>query len=239
LANNDYLPVSSALHLILGASYETKGYLFDVEAYYKDLANVTEYTLRFTPQVRRGLTAQETFYNGTGYVQGVDFLIQKKFGKFSGWIGYTLAQAKTNIAQFSNQAFFANQDVRHEFKSINSYKLGPVDLALTYILATGKPYTSIVGGYSVKLLDGTTKEFTDPSDKNANRLPTYHRMDVSATYNTKHISLALSVFNVYNHQNVWYKKFNVITDNGVKNLLVTDVTYLGLTPNLTFSWKLK
>jgi ferric enterobactin receptor len=239
LSNGDYLPVSSAKHFIVGGSYETDDYLFDVEMYYKDLSNVTEYTLRFTPQVREGLAATETFYTGSGYVKGIDFLVQKKFGDYTGWIGYSLSEAKTNIAQFSNQPFYSNQDARHEFKVVNSYKWGRWDLALTWIYASGKPYTSIEGGYGVKLLDGTAKDFTNPSGKNANRLPNYHRMDVSATYNFPHGSLALSVFNVYGHTNIWYKKFNVVESNNEKSLTVTDVEYLGFTPNLTFSWKLR
>ncbi|MFN8354128.1 MAG: TonB-dependent receptor [Spirosomataceae bacterium] len=241
LSNGDYLPVSSAKHYIVGASYETKDYLFDVEAYYKDLSNVTEYTLRFTPQIGRGLSVNETFFTGTGYVRGIDFLIQKKFGDYNGWIGYTLAEAKNNIQQFSPQPFYANQDVRHEFKSINAYKWGHWDFALTWIFAKGKPYTSIIGGYSVKLLDGTTKDFTDPSAKNAQRLPDYHRLDVSATYNFAHGSVGFSIFNLYNRSNVWYKKFQVVQDDttGEKTLLVTDVNYLGITPNITFSYKLR
>lgn len=241
LSNGDYLPVGLAYHYIVGASYETKNYLFDVEAYYKDLSGVTEYTLRFAPTIGRGLVASETFLTGTGYVQGVDFLVQKKFGNYNGWIGYTLAEAKNDIKQFSEKAFYANQDVRHEFKSINAYKWRNWDFALTWIFAKGKPYTSIVGGYSVKLLDGTTKDFTDPSAKNSQRLPDYHRMDVSATYNFAKGSIGFSVFNLYNRSNVWYKKFQVIQDDtsGEKTLLVTDVNYLGITPNITISYKLR
>ena len=77
LSGTPSLPVASAWHYIVGGSYETAGYLFDVEAYAKDLSGVTEYTLRFAPQIGRGLVPQETFFNGTGTVRGVDVLVQK------------------------------------------------------------------------------------------------------------------------------------------------------------------
>ena len=96
-----------------------------------------------------------------------------------------------------------------------------------------------MGEYSVKLLDGTSKTFTNPSAKNANRFPDYHRLDVSATYNFGHGSIGVSVFNVYDRQNVWYKKFTSVQDGGDSQLVVTDVTYLGITPNLTFSYRLR
>jgi ferric enterobactin receptor len=241
LANNKELPVTSSKHYILGFSYEVNDYLFDVEAYYKDINNDTRYSLRFAPTVGVGLAAQETFFNGTGTVKGIDFLVQKKFGDYTGWIGYTLAQADKNIAQFSATAFPSNFDVRHEFKSVNIYKLGRWDLGATWFFATGRPYTSILGGYTVKLLDGTTKDFTDPSTVNGNRLPASHRLDVSATYNFGRGSIGLSIYNLYGQTNVWFKKYQTITDEdtGERFLSITDVNYLGFTPNITFSYKFR
>lgn len=241
LANNSYLPVTSSTHYIFGLSYEFDDYLFDVEGYYKDIQNDSRYTLRFVPQVGRGLLASETFFTGTGKVKGIDFLVQKKFGDYTGWVGYTLAQSDKVITQFSADPFPSNFDVRHEFKSVNIYKLGRWDLGATWIFATGKPYTSIVGGYTVKLLDGSTKDFTDPSTTNGNRLPASHRMDVSATYNFTHGTIGLSIYNIYNRSNVWYKKYQTVTDptTNERYLSITDVNYLGFTPNITFTYKFK
>lgn len=241
LANDTYLPVTSSKHYIVGFSYEINDYLFDVEGYYKDIENDTRYSLRFVPAIGRGLSANETFFNGTGKVKGIDFLVQKKFGDYTGWVGYTLAQSDKTIAQFSATAFPSNFDVRHEFKSVNIYKLGRWDLGATWFYATGKPYTSILGGYTVKLLDGTEKDFTDPSTTNGNRLPASHRLDVSAVYNFTHGSIGLSLYNLYGQTNVWYKKYQTTTDaiTGDKYLSITDVNYLGFTPNITFSYKFK
>jgi ferric enterobactin receptor len=168
-------------------------------------------------------------------------LVQKKFGDYTGWVGYTIAQSDKIIPQFSADAFPSNFDVRHEFKSVNIYKLGRWDLGATWLYATGKPYTSIVGGYTVKLLDGSEKTFTDPSTTNGNRLPDAHRLDMSATYNFGHGSIGLSIYNVFGHTNVWFKKYQTITDPTTqdKYLSVTDVNYLGFTPNITFSYKFK
>lgn len=241
LANDSYLPVTSSKHYIIGASYEIDDYVFDVEAYYKDIDNDTRYTLRFVPTVGRGLSASETFFTGTGKVRGIDFLIQKKFGDYTGWVGYTLAKSEKSIAQFSATPFPSNYDVRNEFKSVNMYKMGHWDFSLTWIYASGMPYTSITGGYIIKLLDGTEKDYTSPSTTNANRLPDSHRMDVAATYNFKHGSIGLSIYNLYGRQNVWYKKFQTITDSDTneKYLSVTNVNYLGFTPNITFTYKLR
>lgn len=240
LSNDGSLPVTRSNHLILGGSYEISNYLFDVEFYQKNSTNITEYTLRFVPQIGRGLSASETFFNGSEIIKGVDVLIQRKFGDFNGWIGYTLAEAKRNIAAFSDKPYYSDQDVRHQFKAIGSYKYKKWDFAATWIYSSGRPYTSILGAYQLTLLDGSVKDFTNPSDKNANRFPAYHRMDVSATYNfSPTVNVGFSIFNLYNRTNTWYKKFQVITEEDVSALQVTNVNYLGITPNVIFSWKLK
>lgn len=240
LSNSESLPVTKSNHLILGGSYEVGNYLFDVEFYQKNSTNITEYTLRFVPQIGRGLSASETFFNGSEIINGVDVLIQRKFGDFNGWIGYTLAEAKRNIAAFSDKPYYSDQDVRHQFKAIGSYKYKNWDFAATWIFSSGRPYTSILGAHQLTLLDGTVKNFTNPSDKNANRFSAYHRMDVSATYNfSPNFNIGFSIFNLYNRSNTWYKRFQVITEDDVTALQITDVKYLGITPNITLSWKLR
>ncbi|MFN8345028.1 MAG: TonB-dependent receptor [Spirosomataceae bacterium] len=238
LADGNNLPVTQSTHYIAGGTYENRGFLFDVEFYQKNNTGITEYTLRFVPQIRRGLTPQETFFNGNEVVKGVDVLIQKKFGALTGWIGYTLAEAVRTVSVFSDKPYYSDQDVRHQFKLAAMYRWKKLDLALTQIYSTGRPYTSIEGSYQLTLLDGSTRFFTMPSDKNANRFPDYHRMDFSATYNLKWGSIGVSVFNVYNRSNIWYKRFQVIRDNNESVLQTTNVTYLGITPNLIISWKL-
>ncbi len=249
LADGSNLPVTKSNHIILGGSFETSKYLFDVEFYQKQNTGISEYTLRFVPQINPGgpgtgqrgggLSVSETFFNGDENIKGVDVLVQRKFGDFNGWLGYTYAQAVRNIAAFSDQPYFSDQDVRHQLKAVGLYKLKRLDLAATLIASTGRPYTSILGAYQITLLDGTTKNFTNPSDKNANRFINYNRVDLSATYNFKFGSVGFSIFNVLNRTNVWYKRFQVITEEGVSALQITDVNYLGITPNLTLSYRIK
>ncbi len=249
LADGKNLPVTKSDHIIIGGSYEAPNYLFDVEFYQKKNTGITEYTLRFVPQVNSGrpdqgprgggLAVSETFFNGNETIQGVDILVQRKFGDFNGWLGYTLAQATRNVSAFSDKSYFSDQDVRHQFKAVGMYKLKNFDFAATLIYSTGRPYTSFLGAYQLTLLDGTTKDFTNPSDKNANRFINYIRMDLSAIYNFAKGSVGLSVFNAMNRTNVWYKRFQVIREQGVSALQVTDINYLGITPNLTVSYKIR
>jgi len=238
LADGEQVPISSSLHHIAGISYETSNWLFDVEAYYKILDGLSEYSTRFVPSgfgQNQTIAFDEFFHTGTGIGKGIEFLVQRKVGKFTGWAGYTLGEVKYDFAAFGEEPFFANQDVTHELKLVGNYKLGKLSLATTFIYATGKPYTAPTGYYELQLLDGTTSDFFEISDKNAVRFDDYHRLDFSATYDFAKASVGLSLTNIYNRKNTWYNEYDVIEDE----LLETNVSLLGFTPSLFFNWTLR
>ncbi|MFA6152363.1 MAG: TonB-dependent receptor [Chitinophagaceae bacterium] len=240
LSDGDKVPVSSSIHYIAGISYENNRYLFSAEGYYKKLYNVTEYSLRFNSSFR-STSVSENFYSGYGFAKGIELLAQKKTGKLTGWVSYTLAQANNHFDVYSTDYFPANQDVTHEFKVVGIYKYKRWDFAATWIFATGRPYTAPAGSYSVTLLDGTTQDFFTVTNKNSLRLPDYHRLDLSVNYHILSESkkdigyLGLSLFNAYNRTNIWYKQFSVSEGQ----IYETNVNYFGITPNLTLSLKIR
>ncbi len=239
LTDGNTIPVGFSEHFIIGASYETNDFLFDIEAYYKKLSGLTEYTLRFIPQFGT-IDYDAYFYEGDGYAHGIEFLIQKKFGKLTGWAGYTIGEVIYDFPVYGDTPFPAAHDVTHELKLVGTYKLNAWTFSATWIYATGKPYTEPIGGYQVELPDGTTEDFISVGAKNAARYPDYHRLDIAVSRNFQMGDLGIgavnfSIFNVYNKQNVWYKEFEV-DDN---NLTETNVTLLGITPNITLSFKLR
>ncbi len=245
LSDGSSIPVSSAMHYIAGLSYENNHYLFSTEAYYKKLSNLTEYSLRFNTSPM-GVSYNENFFQGEGFSKGVEFLIQKKSGKYNGWISYTLGQSHSFYKIYADTYYPSNQDVTHEFKIVNLYKYKRWDFSLTWIYATGRPYTAPSGAYSVSLLDGSSTEYFTTTTKNGLRLPDYHRMDLAINYKLvtgikgqrkrREIGyIGFSIFNVYNRTNVWYKQFTI--EDGA--IIETNVNYLGFTPNLNLSFKLR
>lgn len=245
LSDGNSVPVSSAIHYIGGISYETNNYLFSTEAYYKEIGNITEYSLRFNASPG-GVSYSENFFTGNGYARGIEFLAQKKSGKFNGWISYTLGEARNRFEIYSDSYYPANQDVTHEFKIVALYKYRRWDFSATWVYATGRPYTAPSGAYSITLLDASTQDFFTVTSKNSLRLPDYHRADISANYKLLRGSkgdrkrreigyIGFSVFNVYNRTNTWYKQYSI--EEG--EVIETSVNYLGITPNITLSLKLR
>ena len=252
LSDGKNIPVSSSIHYNLGINYDLPNYIFSIEGYYKRNKNISEYTLRFQRSLVSGSQGggpggaegnselSETFLVGEGYACGLEFLAQKKAGRWNGWVSYTLGQVKNRFPAISSQYYYANQDVTHEFKAVGIYKLGNLDLSATWIFSTGRPYTAPLGAYEIQLANGTEKTFFAVSDRNSFRFPNYHRLDIAATYRFdlfwttgKSWSISASVFNVYNRKNVSSKQFEVV-DNAI---LESNINYLSITPNLSFSVK--
>ena len=245
LSDNKLIPVQNATHYILGVSYDVQNWLFDIEAYYKDMQGLSELNTRIgsrqnNPDGQQDIYAN-SFFEGTGYSKGIEFLIQRKIGKYTGWIGYTLSKVIHSFPDISEENFPALHDQTHELKLVNCYEWRRWSFAATFIYGAGKPYTAPEGGYYLNLPDGTRKYYITIGEKNASRLPDYNRLDLSATYNFKlgkaPASFGLSVFNVYNRSNIWYKDYTIDTQNEIFEAV--DVTYLGVTPSLFFSVRLK
>jgi len=234
LANKENSPISFSQHFILGTSYEVDDWLFDVEFFEKEMTGLTEFSLRFQSALGTDPNDQ-LFFEGTGISRGVDFLIQKKVGKYTGWLGYTLSEVVHTFPDLSNNPFYSLNDQRHEFKIVNVLKAGRWDLGATWVYGSGKPYTAPNGIYTITLLDGTETEYVSIGEKNGLRIDPYHRLDLSATYNFNISSgkgeMGLSVFNLYNKTNTWYNEFEVV-DNQVTE---TNVNYIGFTPSLFFN----
>lgn len=247
LADEDFDP-GFAEHRIVGLNYENDNYVFSLEGYQKDLRDLIEFSRRFVavgrpggPGARaRGFAPVENFFIGNGDARGVELLLQKKRGALTGWLGYTLGKVEYDFPAINNgNPYPANHDRRHEVNLVAKYQIGVWTLAATWVFASGSPYTSPESQYYIQLLDGTSQSYIHVSDKNANRLPDYHRLDISGSRKWESDSweteIGISVFNLYNHKNIWYRDYNLDT----VPVTITDVTMLGFTPTIYIQMKLK
>ena len=182
LSDGETIPFGKATHYILGMSYETQGFLIDVEAFHKDLSGLSEFALRFTPW-REETDYDQFFYTGTGVANGLEFLLQKKYGQYTGWISYTLSKVEHTFPDLAADPFPALHDQTHEFKLVSSYDWENMTFSGTWIYATGRPYTEPTGVEEEEIFDGRrTIERVGLGTKNGARLPPYHRLDLSVSY---------------------------------------------------------
>ncbi|MBC8179783.1 TonB-dependent receptor [candidate division KSB1 bacterium] len=239
LADEDIDP-SYSEHFIAGVNYENDNYVFGIEAYQKNLDDLIEFSRRYVSVGPKQSETIDNFFFGTGQVRGIEFLAQKKRGALTGWIGYTLGKVDYVFPGINNGDIFpANHDRRHEVNAVAKLNLGVWTLAATWVFASGSPYTAPESQYYIPYLDGEYHSYIHVSDKNSFRLPDYHRLDLSASrrFSTGNWSteVGVSIFNAYNHKNVWYRDYNLDTTP----ITVTDVMLLGFTPTIYLQMNLK
>ena len=163
-------------------------------------------------------------------------MIQKKYGKYTGWVSYTLGEVINNFPGLNQgNDFYALHDQRHELKIVQSVELSGWTLSSTFIYGSGKPFSEPSGQYAIELLDGRTLNYIGVGDKNASRLTPYHRLDISVHHKFKlgksNVDLGFSIFNLYNRKNSWYFEYDFTQNPAV----ITELKYLGIVPNLSLN----
>jgi len=234
LADGETIPVSKARHFILGSTHYFGLYDFNIELFHKEYENLSEFTQQTRPirnEEETGLILilEEEFHTGSGTASGIELFLQKNIGDLTGWTGYTYSEVIYDFPTVSDTTYFADQDTTHEFKTVLMYQWNDWDLASTFIYATGKPFTEVLG-----VKDDTFPPAYEVGIKNDERYDAYHRLDLSATYNFERRGLVgqvgLSVFNLYDRKNQWYTEYDIIEGE----ILETEVNYRGFTPSLFF-----
>ncbi len=211
-----------------------------VEVYYKDMKNQIQYKDGYVPNT---LTDPELSYvYGTGTAYGAEFFINKTQGKFTGWIGYTLSWTNQLFPKLNNgETFPAKYDRRHDISVVGTYTFNKKwTTSAVFIYGSGNAITLPTSYY---IIDGQIVE--QFSKINAYRVPSYHRLDVSATYTPQHTkphkwqgSWTFSVYNVYDHHNPYF----LYVDNtgtvtqGIK-VTVYEVYILPIIPSITYNFK--
>lgn len=207
-----------------------------VEAFHKSLQNLIEF--------REGAT----FYNssqdwqdkvvtgGQGRVQGLEVLVQKKAGRLTGWVGYTLARNERQFAQLNQQQWYPYKfDRRHDASVVLIYTLRPgLTLSATWVYGTGNALTLAQGNYNIveqSYGQGLPSNLASDryfyreaelyGDKNSFRLRAYHRLDVGATF-TKPLKRGervwrVGAYNAYSRHNPYYVYY-ALDENKQKQL---------------------
>jgi hypothetical protein len=194
---------------------------FEVEGYYKAMHNLVE----MQPNVQSGAKLSDVLFEGNGESYGIEFFLQKQAGRFTGWIGYTLAWTWRTFPAINNGNRFApTYDRRNDLNLVASYQLNDRwTLGGTFTYGTGQAYTQIAA--FAPDVENPQKVIPIEGDKNALRLPPYNRLDLSATYSfgffseKRNAELNIDIFNAYNYRNVWIAQVDQSTNPATVNFV--------------------
>ncbi len=174
-----------------------------VEVYYKDMDNISDV-------IDNGDILGNEFFEGQlrtgdGWTYGVEALVRKNAGRLNGFVGYTWARSMRRIEGINNgRPYNSPNDRRHDLSISGGYELTPaVSFSMNFIYSTGRAFTLPVGKMSYQ---GAYAPIY--AERNSNRLPGYHRLDLAVAYNTGtnrnkrfESSWNFSIFNVYGRVN--------------------------------------
>ena len=205
------------------------------EIYYKDYRNLIDYR-DFASIILNPIEEGELVF-GDGFSYGLELFFKKKVGKLNGWIGYTLATSKREFEDINNgNTFSARQDRRHDISIVAIYDVSKkLSISTSWVYNTGDAITLPVGKYNIQ---GTTYDLY--GDRNKDRYPSYHRMDVGITYYVKKTekfesSWNLSVYNAYNNKNPFQIDFEDLENKPDQRQIV--LTYFPVIPAITWNFK--
>ena len=227
-----------------------------VESYYKKMHNLLEY--------KDGATFfgssdswEEKVVMGDGWAYGVELLLQRNFGKLTGWIGYTWSKSMRQFDRPGQEIndgnpFPAKYDRRHDISIVLSYKVNSkIDISATWVYSSGNAATlslqeyaqaqETANDYAEIDPEGWNGYLSSPSGRNNFRMPDYHRMDISANFHRQFRrcsrTINVSVYNLYNRKNPYMiYESHEHTWNGYKGALV-QLSIFPILPSVAYTLK--
>ena len=211
-----------------------------VVLYYKDMQNQIEYKEGYTQSLK---DPEEDFVFGKGWSYGAELFINKARGKFTGWLGYTLSWTWREFAQLNGgEKFPAKFDRRHDLSVVAMYELSKKwKFSSVFVYGTGNSTTLPERFYIVSGV--LTQEY---SRVNQYRLPSYHRLDLSATLIPKQSKKGkfthywvFSIYNVYSRANPYFIYFDQTGSpyNGTLKVDARQVSLFPIIPSVTWNFK--
>lgn len=226
-----------------------------VEVYYKGMKNLIEYKQGALPSDNVNDNTDNLLVFGTGRSYGIEFFIRKNVGKWTGWIGYTLAKTERLFPDLQAGYFPAKYDRRHDLSVVANYKLSERwTFGAAFVYASGNTLTLPTSWY-VQDQD----LLFNYGARNSTRMPDYHRLDLSATLydrptKTKtdpetgeqieikkrmRSNWSFSIYNVYNRANPYFLYVDNDGDllKGDFKISVKQVTLFPIIPSVTWNFQ--
>ncbi len=219
-------------------------YTLEVESYYKTVDNRLDYIDGSELIANNNLETE--LLSGESRAYGLEILLRKNKGKFTGWLSYTLSKSEQKVEGRTPEEVGINNgnwyntpyDRTHDISLTGSYKLNKKwRFGANFVYQTGRPTNYPSGQYQFE--DMLVPVFVE---RNAERLPAYHRLDISATLtprknkNRKWKSeWVFGVYNLYNRKNAASITFRENTDTFQNEAIKTSI--FPIMPSVTYNFK--
>jgi len=228
--------ISDQISLGYFRNFFNNRYELSLEGYYKDMQNQVDYK-DGASTIANDLVEGELLY-GKGRAYGVELFFKKKYGRFNGWISYTLSRTEKQIDGINNSEWYAaRQDRTHDVSLVGIYDINDkLSVSATWVFYTGSAVTFPSGKYYI---DGNIQWLY--TERNGYRMPNYHRLDLSVTYYNKKTdkfesSWNFGIYNAYARENAWTIDFRESETDPTKTEAV-QIALFKIVPSITYNFK--
>lgn len=208
-----------------------------IEVYYKKIKHAIDFKDHASLLLNKYVEGEMRFGMTTSY--GMELLLSKNEGRLNGWISYTLSKTERDFDEINNgRPYPAPYDRPHNVSVVLNYEITRrLWISANWVYSTGLPVTFPTGRFEYMGIIAPVY-----SDRNSYRMPDYHRLDVSASLQSKmkpgrrwNYDLNLSVYNAYARKNAW--AINFVQDEEDPTMTYAEMTYLfPIVPALTFNF---
>lgn len=221
-----------------------KNYSIELEGFYKTIENRIDYI--DGADLIANDAIEQVILPGESKAYGSEFLLKKNEGNLTGWLAYTLSKSmqKTDGGSIGGLGinngdwYSTNHDKTHDLSITGNYNLNKTwNFGANFALQSGRPVTYPNAQY---MIDGIS--VANFAERNANRLPVYHRFDLSATLTPKKNEKKrlkrewiFSIYNLYNRKNANSIRFTQNPETG--NNQAERLSIFGIIPSATWNFK--
>lgn len=245
--SNEFVRPQSANQVATGISHLFgKGkFLISNEVYYKRLYNQVDF--RDGAQLFVNPNLNQEFVFGDGWAYGNEIYLEKKEGKTTGWIGYTLSWSERQFDEINNgEKFFYRFDRRHDISIVVIQEINKrLSLTGTWVYGSGNAITLPIGRFFHQDIEGQNQAVVPIyTDRNSFRMPAYHRADIGLVYKFfpkwGESDLTVSIYNAYNRRNPFFLYFDEIRDVSGEQTLrfqAKSVALFPILPSITYNFR--
>jgi ferric enterobactin receptor len=240
--------IADQVSLGLFKNFKDNAYEFSGEVYYKLIDNITDFKDGANLLLQK--TPETSILQGKGEAYGLEIMLKKSTGAFTGWASYTYSQILLSINGDSSETinnglkYPANYNKPHSLNIVTSYQIDKRNnISLNYTFSQGRPITYPVDKY---FIGGVY--VPNYINRNQDKIPNYSRVDFAYTIEANEQSnkkwKSSWVFNVYNllaRRNA-YSIFFRTKNNNVVQFYNRANTYKlsvfgSIIPSLTYNFK--